>query len=684
MKNKIKIFAVSLLGALTIGSVASVPSVANARWEGFTATELQDFETIKVDGEKEAAWEVAKDIEISTVRKQYLFADSKSNPNPATGYINAMFNESKLYLYAEINDSTTDINNVQAWDAFTLNAYNSYKFNADHLDIYLDIKHDDPTNAALTWGSSYSNGGIAAAHFELAAGAGELKYSSDGTSGWLYEPNTDDRFTLAEYAVNNSTMYSKKTATGYVFEVEIDLSNAGVSDLLVGDAIGMYVGYYDRYETSSDNWGEQSVTTTAFEYNNYNPEKGPAYLPEINFVENPNSNFTASKISNEAQITADGVKDDIYNVSNSISINNITWRNENENPATAKMNLLWNTSFLYVFMEVKDDIHYGYQEGTWLEHRDAVEMILDLYHNTSYEGGYGGDYRGDKMCEGYYKIAAGVGQAAVDTTVQGTHWLWDDQKNNCSFASLKTETGYTVEYKIALGKDALEYMVIGREIGIGVKLYDKDADDKNGAVTTLQTKNDGQHNGPKYLSSVKLVHPLANVETKASLAFNYSYSVDTEGNYTHNYYDNLSIKYGVEADASLFDRTPTSAGVFIIPTANANDTIANMVANSTFTGKTICVSSNPTISNVNNKQVYSVGGTLNVVEENVELSEELKAILKTEVTAAVYFEFEDGTKVILQDKTYSVNSMTEKYLELDNLTESQKEAVKALNNYINS
>ena len=131
--------------------------------------------------------------------------------------------------------------------------------------------------------------------------------------------------------------------------------------------------------------------------------------------------------------------------------------------------------------------------------------MVDLYHNTSYTGGYGGDYRGDKMCEGFYKIAAGIGQASVDSTVQGMHWMWDDQKNNGSYASALTDTGYTVEYKIALGKDAAEYMVADRQIGLGVKLYDKHADDKNCSITVLEGKNDGQTDGPRNLSSVQLV-----------------------------------------------------------------------------------------------------------------------------------------------------------------------------------
>lgn len=681
MKNSKK-FGVVLLSALVFGSLSTTPKTAYALNEGFTATELASSEKIVVDGTKDSTWDDAASFDLSTIRQINLNGSSEGNTNCATGSISVMYNSSKFYLFAEINDSTK-LNNISAWDPFNLYEYDSYQYNTDYLAMHLDIKHDNPTNYDQQWGSSYNGDKSVAAHFELAAGAGQLTYSADGTSGWVYD-NSNEKFTLSEYAKTHSTIYSLPTETGYTFEMEIDLSEAGVSDFAPGKTIGLYVGYWDRYESSGGTWGQQSLTTTEFQYSNYEPNNGPGWLPEVTFVNAP---FKATR-TDEVIGTADGIKDEAYNTTNEITINHVSWENENATPATAKMNLLWDTSYLYVFIEVIDDTFYGYQAGTWLEHRDAVEMIIDLYHNTDYTGGYGSDYRGDKMCEGYYKIAAGVGQASVDSTVQGTHWLWDDQKNNGSYASARTETGYTVEYKIALGKDALEYMVSGREIGVGVKVYDKHADDKDGSVTVLEPKNDGQHNSPANLSTVKLVepkvNPVAEVETKASLAFDYSYTKDENGNYTHNYYDNVSIMFGANVEANLFETAPVSAGVYMIPTSRATGTIAEMVENDTFNGSVISVESALTTSIVNEKEVYSVGGKLNVIADNVSLSDEVKEILKTEVTAAVYFELQDGSIVILQDKTYSVLSMTETYLGLNSLSENEIAAVAALNNYINS
>ena len=519
-----KIFSIILSAALVCVFFITGKE-AHAMQEGFTATELLSNQTITVDGVKDSSWDYASPFNLDNVRKTHLYNESLNNSNPATGKVSVMYNANKLYLFAEILDSTRDLNKLSTWNPFS-GEYNSYQFMTDHLSVFLDIKHNDPSNASLAWGSDYNGGKAVAAHFELAAGAGELKYSEDGTLGWAYN-TANEKYTLSEYAKTHSTIYSLTTETGYTFEMEIDLSEAGVTDFSVGKDIGLNVAYYDRFDSCGGDWGEQSVTSTAFLYGNedtgYNPEGGPAWLPEVTFIKKAigvSNNLTATKTDKVIGV-ADGVKDDAYSDAKQIQISHVAWENENSSPATANMYLLWDSSFLYVFVEVIDDTHYGYQEGTWLELRDALEMIVDLYHNTSYTGGYGGDYRGTKMCEGYYKIAAGVGVASVGSTVQGTHWMWDDgaTRDAGSFASALTETGYTVEYKIGLGKDANIYMIAEREIGIGVKIYDKHANDKDGSITVLEGKNDAQHEKPGNLSSIKLVDiNNAKAEAKAELA----------------------------------------------------------------------------------------------------------------------------------------------------------------------
>ena len=611
-----KIFSTVLCSMLMCGLFAvSKTTTTLALHEGFTATELTSSQSITVDGTKDEAWNNAVAFDLNTVRQTHLNNADLANQNCATGKVSMMYNSSKLYLFAEITDSTK-LNNVAAWDPFNVLEYDSYKYNTDYLNIQLDIKHDNPTNYDQGWGSDYNGGKQVAAHFELAAGAGELTYSADGTSGWVYD-TSNELFTLSEYAKTHSRIFSLPTDTGYTFEMEIDLADAGVTDFKGGKTIGLYVGYWDRYESSGGNWGEQSLTTTAFEWNNYEPWKGPGWLPEVTFVAAPTpTNFTA-KQTKASLGTADGVKDEAYNAATAIPINVVTWENENATPATGNMYLLWDSSYLYAFVEVTDDVHYAYQLGTWLEHRDALEMMVDLYHNTSYTGGYGGDYRGDKMCEGFYKIAAGIGQASVDSTIQGMHWMWDDQKNNGSYASALTETGYTVEYKIALGKDAAEYMVADRQIGLGVKLYDKHADDKNCSITVLEGKNDGQTDGPRNLSSVQLVGFTAE-EILAELKTNIKYELE------------------VYKDANLY----RDAEKELLAAAISNGKTAIDNATSTEEANAALASAKATIDEIKTKAQYEAEEALSLAELKTVTKSQLESYKATDL-------YRDAEKALL-------------------------------------
>ena len=66
-------------------------------------------------------------------RQGHLNDGNADNPNPATGKISVMYTSSKLYLFAEITDSTK-LTNVSAWDPFNVLEYDSYKYNTDYLN----------------------------------------------------------------------------------------------------------------------------------------------------------------------------------------------------------------------------------------------------------------------------------------------------------------------------------------------------------------------------------------------------------------------------------------------------------------------------------------------------------------------------------------------------------------------
>lgn len=208
---------------------------------------------------------------------------------------------------------------------------------------------------------------------------------------------------------------------------------------------------------------------------------------------------------------ADGEKDDAYNNAYSIPINETPKVNGNESPATGTMYLLWDESYLYVFAEIVDKKVYDYSSDSDINKIDSFELMIDLYHESDYWlGGYGGEYRnewygnGAQMCEGSYRIAAGSNKAVVDSSIIGSHYMWDAQKNNGSYFSKKTDIGYTVEFKISVGVDALTYLKANREIGVGVKLYDKYIDNAGLSVSTIEEINYLQANSPRYLSNVIL------------------------------------------------------------------------------------------------------------------------------------------------------------------------------------
>jgi len=233
-------------------------------------------------------------------------------------------------------------------------------------------------------------------------------------------------------------------------------------------------------------------------------------MQTLNIEEGKEGVFVATKTAT-ALGAADGIKDDAYNSTHPIPISTFTHVNNNESSATANMYLLWDSSYLYMYAEIKDDNYYGYNSEEYLENNDAFELMVDLYHETDYWfDGYGGEYRnewygsGAKMCEGMYKIAAGVENATVGTTIQGTFYMWDANKDNGSYYSKTTEDGYTVEYKIAIGQDASTYLKKDREIGIGVKIYDRFDDTNSVSITTIENKNDNQTLTPKSLSHVVL------------------------------------------------------------------------------------------------------------------------------------------------------------------------------------
>lgn len=240
--------------------------------------------------------------------------------------------------------------------------------------------------------------------------------------------------------------------------------------------------------------------------------------------------YSATKLHSNSEIVLDGEKDEAYDDTSKISINTIIKGETNTN---AEAYLMWDDSFFYAFIDVKDSAVFGrdsnYLGEQYMEHYDGVEMWIDLLHDDSlaapgYESGWGGVYRGEPgpMCEAHYKISAGFTPTLENRFGEGSEACWDGWWSNASNNdgvsagySKITETGYTVEYKIsAIDEHIPDYLRLkeNEQIGVGIKIFDKrekdlDSDDRTveaPCIIAIEQIN-GDMNGPKKLSNVNLI-----------------------------------------------------------------------------------------------------------------------------------------------------------------------------------
>lgn len=226
--------------------------------------------------------------------------------------------------------------------------------------------------------------------------------------------------------------------------------------------------------------------------------------------------YDSTRLKVDDEITVDGVKDAAYADTTPIEISAPV---SGETQTKATMYVMWEDTYLYVFAEVTDASVTGYQQGAAIEDNDAFEIRIDLLHNESlaesgYTEGWGQPYRGEPgpMVEGQWKISAGseftVDHRFGDGSFAGIEWLSNESQNSGTTfgTSKKTDTGYTVEYQIDLSNANVpqEYRPhAGQEIGIGVRIFDKNAEGQR-SVIALETLNNEMDKGPKKLSNFLL------------------------------------------------------------------------------------------------------------------------------------------------------------------------------------
>lgn len=143
-------------------------------------------------------------------------------------------------------------------------------------------------------------------------------------------------------------------------------------------------------------------------------------------------------------IEIDGVLDDSYLDATPIAIVETA---EGSNQANGFAYVMWDASYLYVFVVVNDTSVATYGTGDrWLS--DSVEIVLDTYNKASSKTqNYGDSYRGGEYIgEGQFRINAGEQSIA-----SGLHWMWDANVEREGASRIVDGEGYTAEFKIGWG-----------------------------------------------------------------------------------------------------------------------------------------------------------------------------------------------------------------------------------------
>ena len=234
--------------------------------------------------------------------------------------------------------------------------------------------------------------------------------------------------------------------------------------------------------------------------------------------------FSITQVPLAKTIEVDGILDETYAITEAVIVDKVT---SGETDTKATMYFMFDNNYLYIFADVLDSTvftrDYSYSGEQWIEHNDAIEFWIDLLHTDKYisptwQGGWGGSYRGEPgpMCEAHFKINAGYNPVEHGNFGAGSEAIWDGWWSNAcnddgvSYGVSKiTDTGYTIEYRIDLTKSEIPNnlrMNEGQEIGIGIKIYDKKeatAGNKNNSTNNVITLEPINHDmsGPKKLSN---------------------------------------------------------------------------------------------------------------------------------------------------------------------------------------
>lgn len=209
-----------------------------------------------------------------------------------------------------------------------------------------------------------------------------------------------------------------------------------------------------------------------------------------------------------SSIVVDGTRDAIYGDAETLAIETISAQdNASKAPAaTGKAWIVWDDGYLYVFVEVYDDtVTSALIDGkTDYAQYDSVELWLSTCRTLpTASTGWGDANRpsSDYCGEGGWRVVAGnVGP------LSGSHWMYDwadGVPRECT--SVLTDTGYTVEYKIAWSAFAGVKDKVGEIVDMMININDDDGDGAREGVVSANSLGQQAWVRPYVLDHFKLV-----------------------------------------------------------------------------------------------------------------------------------------------------------------------------------
>ncbi|MBW8000932.1 MAG: cellulase family glycosylhydrolase [Planctomycetes bacterium] len=211
-------------------------------------------------------------------------------------------------------------------------------------------------------------------------------------------------------------------------------------------------------------------------------EKGSVTSKDVTLTVKKYSGPVIKKTAHAPKI--DGVADDVWNQTNALTLDNrILGGKNSKQDLSANFKILWDEKFLYLLVEVTDDIKFHRGEPTF--QNDSVEFYVD--YDNSKSGYYDDDDYQFRYEWNWKKISTRRGKKLEDIIAAQT----DHDK------------GYVMELAVPweeLGGEA----PAGKYIGIDVHVNDNDNKKAREAKIAWKAKSDSSHSNPMSFGTMKL------------------------------------------------------------------------------------------------------------------------------------------------------------------------------------